>query len=125
MVLEILRFKILLVLNTFCLDFWRSKASARQDFSSATTLISGNTTLTNQRLDNLSREIADLKESLEFTQEGTGGKLHGKKSAMERNLFTLKKDIKVTQTTKPNRATEIKNKFVDLKQTLQEEQFKK
>ena len=29
-------------------------------------LISGNTTLTNQRLDNLSKEIAGLKESLEF-----------------------------------------------------------
>ena len=32
-------------------------------------LISGNTTLTNQRLDNLSKEIVGLKESLEFTQE--------------------------------------------------------
>ena len=28
-------------------------------------LISGNTTLTNQRLDNLSKEISDLKERLE------------------------------------------------------------
>ena len=34
-------------------------------------LILGNTTLTNQRLDNLSEEIADLKESLGFTQEET------------------------------------------------------
>ena len=32
-------------------------------------LISGNTTLTNQKLENLSKEIVDLKESLEFTQE--------------------------------------------------------
>ena len=32
-------------------------------------LISGNTTLTNERLGNLSKEIADLKESLDFTQE--------------------------------------------------------
>ena len=32
-------------------------------------LISGNETPTNQRLNNLSKEIADLKESLEFTQE--------------------------------------------------------
>ena len=39
-------------------------------------LISGNTTLTNQRLDNLSKEIADLKESLEFTQEETEEKLN-------------------------------------------------
>ena len=29
--------------------------------------ISGNTTLTNQRVENLSKKIADLKESLEFT----------------------------------------------------------
>ena len=32
-------------------------------------LISRNTTLKNQTLDNLSKEIADLKESLKFTQE--------------------------------------------------------
>ena len=37
-------------------------------------LISRNTALTDQRLDNLSKEIADLKESLEFTQEETEGK---------------------------------------------------
>ena len=34
-------------------------------------LISGNTTLTNQRLDNLSKEIAGRIESLEFAQEET------------------------------------------------------
>ena len=33
---------------------------------------------------------------------------------MERNLFTLKKDIEVTQTTKPSWAIEIENKLVDL-----------
>ena len=38
-------------------------------------LISGSTTLINQRLDNLSKEIADLEESLEFTQEETEGTL--------------------------------------------------
>ena len=31
-------------------------------------LISGNNSLTNQRLDNLSKDINDLKESLEFSQ---------------------------------------------------------
>ena len=80
-------------------------------------LISGNTTLTNQRLDNLSKEIADLKESLEFTQEETEGKfskLNEKITSMERNLFSLKKDIEVIQTTKPSWAIEIKNKLVDL-----------
>ena len=30
-------------------------------------LMSGNTTLTNQKLDNLNKEIARLKDSLEFT----------------------------------------------------------
>ena len=34
-------------------------------------LISGNKTLTNQRLENLTKEITDLKESLEFTLEKT------------------------------------------------------
>ena len=80
-------------------------------------LISGNTTLTNQRLDNLSKEIADLKESLEFTQEGTEekfNKLNEKITSMERNLFSLKKDIEVIQTTKPSWAIEIENKLVDL-----------
>ena len=50
-------------------------------------LISGNPILTNQRLDSLSKDIADLKEILEFTQEETKGKfntlqniLNGKKS---------------------------------------------
>ena len=80
-------------------------------------LISGNTTLTNQRLDNLSKEIADLKESLEFTQEETEGKfnkLNEKITTMERNLFSLKKDFEVNQTTKPSCAVEIENKLVDL-----------
>ena len=76
-------------------------------------LISGNTTLTNQRLDNLSKEIADLKESLEFTQEETEekfNKLNEKITTMEKNLFSLKKDIEVIQTTKPSWAIEIENK---------------
>ena len=74
-------------------------------------------TLTNHRLDNLSKEIADLKESLEFTQEETEGKfnkLNEKITTMERNLFSLKKDIEVIQTTKPSWAIEIENKLVDL-----------
>ena len=74
-------------------------------------------TLTNHRLDNLSKEIADLKESLEFTQEETEGKfskLNEKITSMERNLFSLKKYIEVIQTTKPSWAIEIENKLVDL-----------
>ena len=80
-------------------------------------LISGNTTLTNQRLDDLSKETADLKESMEFTQEETKrkfSKFNEKITSMERNLFSLKKDIEVIQTTKPSWAIEIENKLVDL-----------
>ena len=76
-----------------------------------------NTTLTNQRLDNPSKEIADLKESLKFTKEETEGKynkLNGKITTMERNLFSLKKDIEVIQATKPSWAIEMKNRLVDL-----------
>ena len=34
---------------------------------------------------------------------------------MERNLFSLKKDIEVIQTTKPSWAREVQNKLVHLK----------
>ena len=80
-------------------------------------LISGKTTLKNQRLGNLSKEIADLKEILESTQEETEekfSKLNEKITSMKRNLLSLKKDIEVIQTTKPSRAIEIENKLVDL-----------
>ena len=56
-------------------------------------IFSGNKTLINQRLDNLRKEIADLKESLELTQEESKvkfNKLYEKISTMERNLFSLK-----------------------------------
>ena len=66
-------------------------------------LISGNPTLTNERLDSLSKDIADLKDSLEFTQEETEGKfntLTEKISTIEKNLCSLKKDIGIIQNTK-------------------------
>ena len=58
-----------------------------------------------------------MTKSLEFTQEETEGKfnkLNEKITTMERNLFSLKKDIEVIQTTKPSWAIEIENKLVDL-----------
>ena len=67
-------------------------------------LISGNTTITNQRLDNFCKEIAGLKENLEFTQkeaEEKFNKINETISTMERNLLGLKEDNKVIQTTKP------------------------
>ena len=65
----------------------------RSPKSSIMQLISGNTALTNQRLDNLSKEIAGLKESLDFTQEETEEKINKMNetiSAMKRNLSSLK-----------------------------------
>ena len=70
--------------------------------------LTSNTTLIN----NFSKEIAGLKESLEFTEEETEEKLNkiiDKISTMERNLFRLKKNIKVIRTTKPGWALEIEN----------------
>ena len=61
-------------------------------------LTSGNTTLANERLDILSKEIAGIKESLELTQEETEekfNKINGTILTMERNLFSLKRDIEV------------------------------
>ena len=80
-------------------------------------LISGNTALTNQRLNNLSKEIEELKECVKSTQEETEekiNKINETVSIMERNLFSLKKDIEIIQTTKSSWAIEIENKFVDL-----------
>ena len=70
--------------------------------------LTSNTTLIN----NFSKEIAGLKESLEFTEEETEEKFNkiiDTISTMERNLFRLKKNIKVIRTTKPGWALEIEN----------------
>ena len=61
-------------------------------------LTSGNTTLANERLDILSKEIAGIKESLELTQEETEEeftKINETILTMERNLFSLKRNIEV------------------------------
>ena len=63
-------------------------------------------------INNFSKEIAGLKESLELTEEETEEKFNkviDKISTMERNLFRLKKSIKVIRTTKPGWALEIEN----------------
>ena len=90
-------------------------------------LVSWRTTLVNQGLNHLSKDIADLKESLEFTQgetEGKFNKLNEKITTMERNLFSLKKDIEVIQTTKPSWAREVENKLVHLKDRSRSNNFK-
>ena len=68
----------------------------RSNESSIMQLISGNTAQTSETLDNLSREIEDLQEFLELTEEQTKGKfntLNEKIITIERSLFSLKKDI--------------------------------
>ena len=83
--------------------------------------------LVNQGINHLSKDIADLKESLEFTQgetEGKFNKLNEKITTMERNLFSLKKDIEVIQTTKPSWAREVQNKLVHLKYRSRSNNFK-
>ena len=67
-----------------------------------------------------------MTKSLEFTQEETEGKfnkLNEKITTLERNLFSLKKDIEVIQTTKPSWAIEIENKLVDLKDRSRRNNF--
>ena len=83
--------------------------------------------LVNQGINHLSKDIVDLKESLEFTQGETErklNKLNEKITTMERNLFSLKKDIEVIQTTKPSWAREVENKLVHLKDRSRSNNFK-
>ena len=80
-------------------------------------LISGNNSLTNQRLDNLSKDINDLKESLEFSKneyddkfKNTGDKIQ----KLEEKINLMKDELHVIQTTKPSWAIKIDTKLIDL-----------
>ena len=68
-------------------------------------LISGNNSLTNQRLDNISKGINDLKESLEFSQNKYDNKFRNmgdKIQKLEQKLNLMKEELHVIQTTKPS-----------------------
>ena len=68
-------------------------------------LISGNNSLTNQRLDNISKDINDLKESLEFSQNKYDNKFRNmgdKIQKLEQKLNLMKEELHVIQTTKPS-----------------------
>ena len=61
-------------------------------------LISGNNSLTNQRLDNLSKDINDLKESLEFSQNEYDDKFKNmgdKIQKLEEKINLMKEELHV------------------------------
>ena len=67
-------------------------------------LISGNNSLTNQCLDNLSNDINDLKESLGFPQNEYDDKfknMGGKIQKLEK-INLMKEELHVIQTAKPS-----------------------
>ena len=65
-------------------------------------LISGNNSLTNQRLDNLSKDINDLKESLEFSQNKSDDKFRNIGDKIQKLEQKMKEELDVIQTTKPS-----------------------
>ena len=80
-------------------------------------LISGNNALTNQRIDNLSKDINDLKESLEFSQNEYDDKFKNmgdKIQKLEEKINLMKEELHVIQTTKPSWAIETDAKLIDL-----------
>ena len=80
-------------------------------------LISGNNSLMNQRLDNLSKDINDLKESLEFSQNEYDDKFKNmgdKIQKLEEKINLMKEEPHVIQTTKPSWAIKTDAKLIDL-----------
>ena len=65
-------------------------------------LISGNNSLTNQRLDNLSKDINDLKESLEFSQNKSDDKFRNMGDKIQKLEQKMKEELDAIQTTKPS-----------------------
>ena len=65
-------------------------------------LISGNNSLTNQRLDNLSKDVNDLKESLEFSQNKSDDKFRNMGDKIQKLEQKMKEELDVIQTTKPS-----------------------
>ena len=80
-------------------------------------LMSGNNSLTNQRLDNLSKDINDMKESLEFSQNEYDDKFKNvgdKIQNLEEKINLMEKELRVIQTTKPSWVIETNAKLIDL-----------
>ena len=85
-------------------------------------LISGNNSQTSQRLDNLSKDINNLKESLEFSQNRCDDKFKNigdKIQKLEEKINLIKEELHVIQTTKPSWAIETDAKLIDLEDPSQ------
>ena len=79
-------------------------------------LISGNNSLTNQHLNNFSKDVNNLKESLEFSQneyddkfKNTGDKI----KKLEEKINLMKEELHVIHRTKPSRAIATDAKLID------------
>ena len=80
-------------------------------------LISGNNSLTNQLPDNLSKDINDLKESLELSQNEYDDKFKhvgDKIRKLQEEINLMKEELHFIQTTKPSWAIETDAKLIDL-----------
>ena len=80
-------------------------------------LISRNNSLTNQRLDNFSKDMNDPKESLEFSQneyDDIFKNMGDKVQKLEENINLMKEKLHVIQTTEPSWAIETDAKLIDL-----------
>ena len=80
-------------------------------------LISGNNSLTKQRLDNLSKDINDLKESLEFFQNEYDDKFKNmgeKIQKLEEKINLMKEELHVIQTTELSWIITTDAKLIDL-----------
>ena len=85
-------------------------------------LISGKTSLTNQRIDSLSKDMNDLKESLKFSQNEYHEKLKNmgnKVQKLEEEEKLMMEELHVIQTTKPSWAIETDAKLIDLEDPSQ------
>ena len=80
-------------------------------------LISGNNSLTNQRLDNLSKDINYIYESLEFLQNDYDDKFKNmgdKIQKLKERINQMKEELPVIQTIKPLWGIETDAKMIDL-----------
>ena len=80
-------------------------------------LISRNNSLTNQRLDNLSKGINDLKKSLELSQNEYDDKFKNmgdKIQKLEEKINLMKEELHIIHTTKPSWVIETDAKLIDL-----------
>ena len=95
----------------------RNEEMFKQQENSLMQIISGNTQLTNQRLDALTKDITDLKESLQFTQNEVDDKfknLEERVKSIESELKNIKDDVQIIQSTQPNWALDLSNILTDL-----------